>query len=272
MTSGLNSCDRGKCRKAMATWHGLEGGAIERKGRTETILGVSGFYIWLALLILIWVQTNCILWAKGRSLWKTCACTTMDLSEGTRLTPQALLFGPGKLSSWAVGLGVCAWLRNFLSTPLLLQFLLHIADLTALCSKLLKLGILNSNPNSPLTLISMNRELMEVCEDEMRHWAKALWAVPGMWEATRSSLWPTGSDQPIRHVPGHPVSSDQLCHWQLHTFHYMRSYSFTEIIVSKCFLSASQDTKQWLIHLFHQDVSFYRYKPSRAGDRALTLM
>lgn len=85
------------------------------------------------------------------------------------------------LGPWA---WVCVWLQNFLSTPLLLQFLLHRADPTAMCSKLLKLGVLNSNPNSPLTLISMNRELMEVCEDEMRRWAKALWAVPGTWETT----------------------------------------------------------------------------------------
>lgn len=42
----------------MVTWHGLEGGAIEIKGSSETILGVSQLCVWLALLILICLQTN----------------------------------------------------------------------------------------------------------------------------------------------------------------------------------------------------------------------
>lgn len=44
----------------MVSWRELED-ALEREARLETILGVSRFYIWLALLISTCVQINPIL-------------------------------------------------------------------------------------------------------------------------------------------------------------------------------------------------------------------
>lgn len=178
----------------MVSWYRLEEDVIERKGWKQCEECLS-FTTGSSCLSSAMCRDD-IVWAKGRGFWKKCAYTSVHLSEGTVL---------------ATGLGVHGQQLH----PLLFSSSLHMV------SWLLKLGCLGSNPNSPLSscltlgkyLIFSNKELVEVCEDEVSRWAKAPCSVPSLGQATPPLVSVTqGSDRPASRAGSRwPLSSQTNC-------------------------------------------------------------